>query len=74
VIPTKVKTAFTREWNKTHGGSDISRVRTKGARGKRVKEEEKGDEVVVDDDGDGEEVEEDGDEVEDDEWEVEDAL
>jgi replication factor C subunit 1 len=72
-IPTKVKTAFTREWNKTHGGSDISRVRTKGARGKRAKEDEEKSDGVVNDD-DKEEVEDDGDEVEEDEWEVEDAL
>ncbi len=71
VIPTKVKTAFTREWNKTHGGSDITRVRTKGKKGKsdNGKEDKNGEDNEEEESGE----DENGEEIEE-EWDVEDAC
>jgi replication factor C subunit 1 len=69
-IPTKVKTAFTREWNKTHGSdSDITKVRTKGKKGKtdvNLEENQENQENQED-----ELIEED---LVEDEWDVDDTL
>jgi len=70
-IPTKVKTAFTRERNKTHGSdSDITKVRTKGKKGKTdVNLEEK--KENQEDEQEDELIEED---LVEDEWDVDDTL
>jgi replication factor C subunit 1 len=69
VIPTKVKTAFTREWNKIHGSdSEIVKGKTKSKKGKSL---DKVQDVKEEQEEDQEEQEE---QEEQDNWEVEDAC
>lgn len=70
-IPTKTKTTFTREWNKLHPDSDISRIRSKGKKSTTVS---KILEDVNNEDGGEDKVEEEEEVVEEEVWEIEDAI